>query len=367
MTSSGGGTTRLMLGLDAARADRDAGFLAAVQRAVGEHFEVLGEMGHGAKGRIVYLAREAGSGHLVALQLTPGESAPDGEVWLEVLRQLDASVPAGEGVCPRCSVALRGWARFCGQCGADLSGVVDASPDRLLDAVRAAAGAEYEVLGPMERAEGGGAVYFARERSTGRIVALRLERDATAGAREQYSLGRTMVLDKLVESLAGRDATLPPSARAPTADAPPVPPPLAAPAVLPSLTPLVAPRPGALLWPAAAVGLAAVAAAGGVWYGRRPALKTPLPSAPAVIAAATTDSGEIRIGGALPKSATVTVDGTPMTGGVVRLAPGGHTVHVTARGYAPLTPEMQVDSGQTVLWAPQLAAAARPAPFWRPG
>src|SRR5262249_36688099 len=142
------GSTRLTLGLDAAKA-QGAKFLEAVQRAVADDYQVLGEMGRGAKGKIVYLARELSSGRLVALQLVPGDAfEQSGELWLDVLRKLDESVPSGESACPRCGQVLRGWGRFCNQCGADLSGVApgsgaDTSSEQLMQAVKEAAGRKY--------------------------------------------------------------------------------------------------------------------------------------------------------------------------------------------------------------------------------
>ena len=202
-------TTRLTLGLDALRSGSGDKLLRAVQRAVAADYEVLGEMGRGAQGRIVYLAREAATRHLVALQLSPpAGNGPPGEMWLDVLRTLDASVPSGDDKCPRCGQQLRGWGRFCSQCGVDLSGVAPGSGhgtsmDQLLAAVKEAAGHRYEVLGQMARAEGGGVVYFARERATGQIAALRLQRRPPSTGGPDYDLGKTMVLKSVVEAMAG--------------------------------------------------------------------------------------------------------------------------------------------------------------------
>jgi hypothetical protein len=95
---------------------------------------------------------------------------------------------------------MRAWARFCGKCGADLSGAAAMPRDpaeraALLEQVRAAAGEVYEVLGEMPWAGGGGIVYFALEKESRRLVRLRLQ-----PATEGMALGetRSMVpLDRL--------------------------------------------------------------------------------------------------------------------------------------------------------------------------
>ena len=59
-----------------------------------------------------------------------------------------------------------------------------ASREEMLQAVQGAAEGEYEVLGEMERSEGGGVVYFARELKSGRLVALRLTREQESDGSE---------------------------------------------------------------------------------------------------------------------------------------------------------------------------------------
>ena len=152
----------------------DDELLRAVKEAAAAEYDILGEMGRGERGSVVYLSRERASQKLVALKLRPD----GGEFELSVLRELDASVPAMGNKCPSCKVELVGWGRFCSHCGKDLSGTRsgEASREELLKAVQGAAEGEYEVLGEMERSEGGGVVYFARELKSGRLVALRLTR-----------------------------------------------------------------------------------------------------------------------------------------------------------------------------------------------
>jgi TPR repeat protein len=360
-------TTRLFVGRDLLQAPPGDKFLRAVQRAVAGDFEVLGELGRGAKGKIVYLARETASRGLVALQLLPGDGGVEaGELWLDVLRKLDASVPSADGKCPRCGQALRGWGRFCSQCGSDLSGIApgsgaDTSVDRLLDAVKQAAGSKYEVLGQMDRSEGGGVVYFAREKEGGKIVALRLQKDAPAAdGRERYNLGQTMMLNSVVNSLLGpedKPAPAPEPVVSLGEKAPPKPPPS-------TVTPTPRPESGRVL--VYGFGALALLLLVGLvlWSGRgRPAstaaVADTVPEAPPVEAI---DSAELQIGGTLPKRAVVTVDGEEVDPAATRLAPGTYRIRVAAPGYKAVEQDMELKPGQTMVWTPQLARATASAP-----
>src|SRR5687767_4514020 len=102
-----GGTTLIQLGHDALQDPQGSRFLRAVQKAVAGEYEILGELGRGRKGTIVYLSREIATSHLVALRFTPGDGTAQaaGEMWLDVLRRLDDSVPAAGAPCPRCGKA----------------------------------------------------------------------------------------------------------------------------------------------------------------------------------------------------------------------------------------------------------------------
>src|SRR5262245_22403447 len=197
------GTTRLTMSRDAIEGAAGAKFLRAAQQAVAGDFEVLGELGR--KGRmIVYLARETTGGGLVALRLqpAPGASEGSGDVILDVLRQLDGSVPAARIACPRCSRELESWGRYCTSCGNDLAGVAPQSPDELLLAVKEASRGRFDVLGKIPRVEGGGVVYFAREIPSGKLVALRLQKESTApGSPSRYVLDRTQFIKSVAEEL----------------------------------------------------------------------------------------------------------------------------------------------------------------------
>lgn len=183
-----GETTRLSVARDAAGTTPSQRVLRAVQEAVNGEYEVLGELGQNDGGVTVDLARQLRVGVLVALRARPAEgpAGASGEMWLDVLRQLDATTPGPREACVSCGQSVSSWDRFCGHCGTDLTGAQagdGTSADQLLQAVRDAAGVRYEVLGQMDRADGGGNVYFARERGSGKLTALRLRRDAGDRAR----------------------------------------------------------------------------------------------------------------------------------------------------------------------------------------
>jgi hypothetical protein len=201
----------------------DDDLLRAVKEAAAAEYEILGEMGRGERGSVVYLSRERASQKLVALKLRPD----GGEYELSVLRELDASVPAMGNKCPSCKVDLVGWGRFCSHCGKDLSGTRsgEASREELLKAVQGAAEGEYEVLGEMQRSEGGGVVYFARELKSGRLVALRLTREQESDGSESYALGVTQVIKPLVASLGATYASPTSVMQAAGGPPPPAPPP----------------------------------------------------------------------------------------------------------------------------------------------
>lgn len=152
----------------------------ALARALAGEYEIVARLGLGSGGAPVYLARELITDTLVALRLPRLESESSArEFGLEVVRQIDGSLPGIETKCSHCGAALRKWSRFCGRCGNDISGVAPSvegqSRDTLRQLAREAAAGKYDVIGEMARAEGGGLVYFGRELSSGEVVGLQLE------------------------------------------------------------------------------------------------------------------------------------------------------------------------------------------------
>ncbi len=184
--------------------------LQAVKDATEEEYDILGELG-GSAGRAAYLARERSTGALVAMVLQEDHAPGGGQHFdLAVVRELDESVPAAGHACPFCGAPLDAWPRFCDACGRDVSGaasdeaVPGVSRGVLLDEVRSATEGEYEILGFMERADGGGVVYFGRELSTARLAGLSLQRD-DAAAGNDFTL-----VTSWQEPHAARDAPEPP-------------------------------------------------------------------------------------------------------------------------------------------------------------
>lgn len=173
-------------------------FLEAVRGVAAGEYEVFGEICRGAGGTIAYLARDLADKKLVVLRLAAGGGSSD-DYSLEVVKRLDASVPAPKGTCPRCSEPLRQWGRFCSMCGCDLWGGPSPSggeaKEDLLEAVKEAAQGKFEVLGEIPWAEGSGQVYFVRDLASGKLAALRLLKEGEG----EYSLGRTGVLKRLAE------------------------------------------------------------------------------------------------------------------------------------------------------------------------
>lgn len=368
-------TTRIEVVRDPDNASTNARVLQAVQRAVQGNYEVLGELGRSdpEAGVVVYLARQAGAGALVALRVRPAEGAKGAsrEMWLDVLRQLDATTPGPRETCVACGKGVSSWDRFCGSCGADLS-AGDAgdggSPEALLEAVRNAAGAKYEVIGQMNRSDGGGNVYFARERKTGNLTALRLRREAAASGSNapQYSLGKTTVLKSVAESLGVVHGGPPPRPAAPPAAPPPAAPP----------TPIVQPLPPTSVQPAAAhhaarrdawilAGVAAAVIAITVLLVRGNAARG---GATTTVASAATDSApvpaaaQVTIGGTLPPQAVVTVDSASVSPPTVTVPAGQHLFRVAAPGYVTAAQVLTVAAGQQMVWTPELIPHSSVAP-----
>lgn len=195
------GTTRLSLAARAPTGDGDP-LLAAVREAAGLEYTVLGEIGRTPEGTIAYLARDVANERLCAFRLTPSGVAND--YVLDLAAHLDQSVPAPPSTCPTCRAPVRGWARFCTQCGRNLWSDHAAgeqwAKDELLVAVRDTTRGKFEILGEMDHAGGKGSVYFARDLASGRIEALRLEHEAGS----DYSIGLTGVLQSFAEGIGKR-------------------------------------------------------------------------------------------------------------------------------------------------------------------
>jgi len=362
----------------------DDELMRAVKEAAAAEYDILGEMGRGERGSVVYLSRERASQKLVALKLRPD----GGEFELSVLRELDASVPAMGNKCPSCKVDLVGWGRFCSHCGKDLSGTRsgEASREELLKAVQGAAEGEYEVLGEMERSEGGGVVYFARELKSGRLVALRLTREQESDGSESYALGVTQVIKPLVASLGAtyasptsvmQAASAPVSrAAAPSPRSPqplaksPTPPSVMVPDDLADEEEAPGPKKRTPIIPIAVVS-ALLLIGGGLFifsdskHGAPDATQDPptnvvvpatAPATPPPVASSKPDSGTVSIG-SLPAGARVTLNGKTVNTRQLTLLPGKYQLIATAPGFKSESQRVEVIAGQSVDWSPTMEAA----------
>ncbi len=361
-------TTRIALAPAVGAVEPSQRVLQAVRDSVRGEYEVLGELGRNAAGVIVFLARQLRVGSLVALRARPADGpAGAGEIWLDVMRQLDASTPGPRETCVNCNQAIGSWDRFCGHCGADLAGAPAdrASTEQMLQAVRDAAGSRYEVIGAMNRADGGGDVYFARDPRTGALTALRLKRDAAVpGGAPQYLLGRTTVLKSVAESLGVSHGG--PTVRPAPPPPPTVPPPVATappPAFVPASTPIPAEAPAAPGWHRFVLPLVIGAAAAAVVIflaGRRQGTSTAPTTnvAQGMPAAAKVDSVKVTVGGALPVGTTITVDGEVVTPPTFSVATGAHKFRAAAPGYAAAVESLTVSTGQNLVWTPTITRAS---------
>jgi hypothetical protein len=180
---------------------------AEVGRLAEGRFDVLGPLGRDAHEAYAFLARPGRGGErLVVLKaVAPDPFLPP---ELAVIEELDQSVPPPAGSCAVCQTPFRSWARSCPDCGTDLAGAPLDSREaltRLRSAVRTAASG-YEVLGDMQRADGGGVVFFARELPAGQIVALRLDQQEASGERPRYTVAATrMMRPKMMYGAVGGD------------------------------------------------------------------------------------------------------------------------------------------------------------------
>ncbi len=367
--------------------------LAQVRAAAEGEYTILGEMGRSKSGNVVYLAREIATEHLVAMKLSRlgGE-----EFSLEVVKTLDGTIPGLESKCPECKAVLPDLDRFCIKCGADLTGVgVSPGADdatQMLEAVKAATAGEYEIVGKMDRADGG-AVYFARDLSRDKLVALRLRQEASSDPGQvAYSIGETNVFRPLAAEL-GATQVAPASFQFEAK--PPAP---AAPAKRPSQSVPApsGPRPVRRV-PTRLIGggIGAVLLVVVAYFAFRggdevtpvtpepvavvppstppPAPQSPVsepapppapPPAPAT-ETASADSGLLAMGIPLPPGGRVTIDGRVMRGASMRVPVGVRSLVLTAPGYEPFKARIAVKAGQTVAWRPALAKveeAAAPTP-----
>lgn len=359
--------------------------LAQVRSAAEGAYEVLGEIGRSKSGNVVYLAKELESSNLVAMKLSRVAGAAAEEFNLEVVDTLDQAVPGLESKCPDCGTVLPDWEQFCLRCGADLartgfSGDV-AARAQLLEGVRSATAGEYDVVGTMDRADGAGPVFFARDLKRDKLVALRLKLDPSAPpGQPAYSIGETQVFRPMVAEF-GKTQVATAMYQPPEPPPPPPPPP-----PRPDPAPVAAARaPEPALrrrFPIRLIGGAgAVLLLGIIGYfafrgtdqppppapvvATKPApVPPPPPPAPAVVepppvekAAPAADSGSITLGVPLPSGGRFLIDGRATRSGSVRVVAGARAVSITVPGYRTVREQVAVRAGQAVIWRPTLTRA----------
>jgi hypothetical protein len=172
--------TMLAMGSTAVTAED---LIREAEAALDRQVEFFGELGRSPDGTVALLGRDRSTGRMVAVRIRAALGAP-GTYQVDVLRQLDSSLPEIKSECPGCHSVLHSWSRFCPYCATDLSGVAVSQSRRtreeLLELVRRACVGRYDVLGEMDRPEGGGLVYFGRDVQTGTLVAMRLTETSEA-------------------------------------------------------------------------------------------------------------------------------------------------------------------------------------------
>jgi TPR repeat protein len=381
------GSTRVMAGPSGSGGTGES-VLRAVLATVSGQYQLLGELGRAVAGTIMYLARELYSSQLVVLRLDPAQGG-EGFV-LSVMRELNASIPGGTAPCPECGATAVVWGRFCPACGADLAGeegvaASASSLDGRAEAARQPAPDGYDILGSIPRAGGAsaGVVYFARELATGSLVALTARTGGSSG--REAGVGGFHILQTL-RPITSADPPAAPTWTTGLSPVEPVPaaPPRAQPTAqrgapqevlipadeLSSPDDRLPPRQvgrsrhwwiaPAALSVAAVIGLAAFVktrasqpdgtdsrlGSGGMGI--------PLASA-APTGTARIDSGYIRVAGALPHDAIVTIDGKATADETVALAPGEHLLAASAPGHVRVSERLKLEPGQTLVWMPTLA------------
>jgi serine/threonine protein kinase len=186
--------------------------LSAIRALAIGRYDVLGPLGRDDRGEFVFLGRDAVRDRLVVLKRRGGGGEASRTAALQVIEQLDSSVPPPAGSCPVCLTPFASWDPSCVECGTDVAGSAGVpgpgvTQEQLLQAVRNAAQG-YEVLGGIPRAVGGAMVYFARDLPGGDLVALRLDQETGPGLRPGYTVAATrMMRPKLFYGTVGGDSS----------------------------------------------------------------------------------------------------------------------------------------------------------------
>ncbi|HKW49919.1 MAG TPA: serine/threonine-protein kinase, partial [Gemmatimonadaceae bacterium] len=118
-------------------------------------------------------------------------------------RTLEESLPGPTSWCTQCGTEVQGWTRYC-SCGADLSGIAPGTENarlELLEQVRQSVAGEFELIGSLPYAGGGGPAYFARRTEGSAVVALRMHADGTFDdGTQRISLALSEALGEMSDS-----------------------------------------------------------------------------------------------------------------------------------------------------------------------
>ena len=181
--------------------------LEALRQAVGSSLSVIALLGRDLDersewGSVAFLAREEATGSLVVAALNERLGAGAGydvTLW----RSLEESLPGPTSWCTQCGTEVQGWTRYC-SCGADLAGIAPGTEDaqlELLEQVRQSVAGEFELLGSLPYAGGGGPAYFARRTEGHAVVALRMHADGTFDdGTQRISLSLSEALGEMTDS-----------------------------------------------------------------------------------------------------------------------------------------------------------------------
>jgi serine/threonine-protein kinase len=159
----------------------EAPLLPTVTSMMGD-YELLGELGRDDSGTLVYVAKAHPSGRMVAVDV--GQEIPPGQSRVSATVRFRRSPPVQTSgtVCGRCGAAAPDDATICSVCGNSPLSLSVAAPAgatavRLMEAASRDVQEQYDLLGVWSDAGPDGAVLFARDRASRRLVTLGVRPD----------------------------------------------------------------------------------------------------------------------------------------------------------------------------------------------
>ena len=359
--------------LGARKADDELG--AAAREAAGTRYKLLGELGRSEKYGVALLARDRELDALVVVNLAREVGPIVGKTGYTstILPELSDGVPCSDVECPVCGVELANWARLCANCWSDVSGLPasadpQCSPAELLAEARRVARGAFTIVGHLTRADGGGAVYFGRAVSSGRVSAFRLI--DRSGANDTPARTLTPIRELTLLELPDEEKAAERAEQSVTTTP-----------VRPGT-----PRASIRVNPTPVDGIFSIGRKGGWRPSRRQAFSgvaaaivlialtllargnsplggglTPADSLTRMVNDPSSipsnvpkDSGEVLIGASFPEGAVVRLNGMVLGKRRLILAPGVYFLGVTAPGYAPIDYRLVVKAGDEQIWTPRM-------------